>query len=111
MGLRFYQQRSIAPKPPQTTLTPSQTEGQTSVVDNSKKEEEEALMAVQDRININAAVESELVLLDGIGEVLAKRIIQKREDLGGFQSVEQLLEVEGIGENLFDRIKDYVKVE
>ena len=41
--------------------------------------------------------------LDGIGETLASRIIEYREQHGGFDSVEELMEVKGIGEKRFER--------
>ncbi len=85
---------------------------QTAQAENSKtaEQEDEELKSIQDKINLNVATESELRSIDGIGEKLAKRIIDKRENIGGYTSVEQLLEIEGIGENIFDKIKDYVTV-
>ena len=86
---------------------------QTAQTENSKtaEQEDEELKSIQDKINLNVATESELRSIDGIGEKLAKRIIDKRENIGGYTSVEQLLEIEGIGENIFDKIKYYVTVE
>ena len=49
-------------------------------------------------LNINTATLEELDELSGIGPVLAQRIIDYREEHGPFQSVEELLEVKGIGE-------------
>ena len=85
---------------------------QTAQTENSKtaEQEDEELKSIQDKINLNVATESELRSIDGIGEKLAKRIIDKRENIGGYTSVEQLLEIEGIGGNIFDKIKDYVTV-
>lgn len=60
------------------------------------------------KVNINRASKEELKTLNGIGEVLAERIIATRERLGGFSNVSQLLEVEGIGESKFNSIKDQV---
>ena len=50
------------------------------------------------RIHLNRATAEELVQLNGLGDVLAARIVAYREEHGGFGSVEELLEVEGIGE-------------
>ena len=77
----------------------------------TEAEEDEELAAITDKININTAVESELIKLDGIGVKLARRIIDMRERIGGFVSIEQLKDVEGIGEKLFAGIKDYITVE
>lgn len=62
------------------------------------------------KININTADESELMRLPGIGEVMAGRIIAYREEYGGFQRVEELMNVSGIGEKKFADIKPYVTV-
>lgn len=86
---------------------------QTAQAENIKtaEQEDEELKSIQDKINLNVATESELRSIDGIGEKLAKRIIDKRDSIGSFNAVEQLLEIEGIGENIFAKIKDYVTVE
>lgn len=53
-------------------------------------------------VDLNQAGEEELDLLWGIGPVLARRIIERRKDLGGFHSVEQLLEVYGVERSVLD---------
>lgn len=62
-------------------------------------------------IDINSADTSELILLNGIGEYLAGQIIAYREENGGFRNIEELINVSGIGEKIFDSIRDYVYVE
>ena len=59
-------------------------------------------------VNINTATEEELTVLPGIGDVLAKRIVEYREQNGPFASSELLLNVEGISRKRFDAIKDYI---
>lgn len=49
-------------------------------------------------LNLNTATKEELMLIDGIGEVIATRIIEYRDEIGGFTSLEQLLNIEGVGE-------------
>lgn len=61
-------------------------------------------------IDLNRATVKELESLPGIGEELARRIIEYREENGSIQSVEELLEVKGIGEGKFEEIKDKVCV-
>lgn len=77
----------------------------------TEEQEDKALKEIGDKININTATESELRSIDGIGETLAKRIIEKRSELGEYVSIEQLMEVYGIGPSLFEDIRDYVTVE
>ncbi|MBR2810898.1 MAG: ComEA family DNA-binding protein [Solobacterium sp.] len=60
------------------------------------------------RISINTAGLSELCLLPGIGEATAARIIAYREEYGLFQSLEDLMQVSGIGEKKFAKIKDMI---
>ena len=63
------------------------------------------------RLNINTADERLLVLLEGVGESMAKLIIQYREENGQFNTIEDLKNVKGMGDKKFDKIKDYICVE
>lgn len=62
------------------------------------------------RININTASSSTLETLPGIGPSFAQRIIAYREQ-GPFRSIEELMEVSGIGEKRFAAVQDLVTVE
>lgn len=62
-------------------------------------------------LDINTATAEQLDLLPGIGPVLAARIIEYREENGGFSQVEELIKVDGIGEKKLADLLDYVKVE
>lgn len=64
----------------------------------------------QEKININTADISELTSIDGIGEEMAQKIIDKRNELGGFKSIDQIKEVKGIGDKKFDFLKNYITV-
>ena len=61
-------------------------------------------------ININSASLSELQNINGIGEVKAQSIIDYREKKGGFKSIEDIKNVEGIGDKTFEKIKDKISI-
>ncbi len=61
-------------------------------------------------VNINSATAEELETLPGIGEVLAATIIQYREEHGPFTSVDQLVDVSGIGEVTLEELRDHVTI-
>ena len=62
-------------------------------------------------VNLNTADVEELDTLPGIGESLAGRIIAWREANGPFTSIEQIMEVSGIGEATFAELRDRVTVD
>ena len=59
-------------------------------------------------VSINAANEAELDKLPGVGPAMAKRIVEYRQANGGFQTLEDLKKVSGIGEAKYKRIKDKI---
>ena len=61
-------------------------------------------------INLNTANVSQLEGLPGIGEAVAERIVEYRQKSGGFKKVEDLMNVRGIGEASFLKIKALVTV-
>lgn len=62
------------------------------------------------KINLNTATKDQLMTLPGVGESKANSIIEYREENGGFQKVEDIMEISGIKEGLFAQIKDYIMV-
>lgn len=61
-------------------------------------------------ININTATAEELTELPRIGDVTAARIVKWREENGPFSTTEELLNVQGIGERVYERIRPHVTV-
>lgn len=61
-------------------------------------------------ININVAVCDKLMKLPGIGESIAKAIIEYRDKNGSFKNIEDIKNVVGIGEKKFEKIKNYITV-
>ena len=62
------------------------------------------------KININNATKSELMNLPGIGAAKAEGIIDYREKNGAFKTIEDIMNVSGIKQALFEQIKDLIKV-
>jgi comEA protein len=63
------------------------------------------------KININTATIKELTTLQGIGKIKAKSIVEHREKTGSFATIEDLKDVKGIGNKVFNKIKDQIAVE
>lgn len=59
-------------------------------------------------ISLNTADQTLLETIPGVGPVTAMAILSYREEIGGFTSLEQLLDVDGIGPATFDSIRSYV---
>lgn len=63
-----------------------------------------------DTININTASKEQLTVLSGIGESKAEAIITYRQENGPFSSIEEIMNVSGIGEKTFENIKSLISV-
>lgn len=61
-------------------------------------------------ININQASKEELMLLDGVGETIAERIIAYRQEKGMFQDILEMQNVKGIGEKTYAEIAPYITI-
>lgn len=62
------------------------------------------------RVDINSATIQQLQLLPGIGETIAQRILDYRTENGDFKSIEDLLQVNGIGQAKLEQMRPYIKV-
>ena len=65
---------------------------------------------ITEPININTASASDFDKLPGIGASKAEAIVQYREKNGPFEKIEDLKEISGIGDALFEKIKDYITI-
>lgn len=74
--------------------------------DNDEKEKIDS----DDKININTANEQLLMQLSGIGEATSKKIVEYRKN-GNFESIEEIMNVPGIGNSKFEKMKDKITVE
>ncbi len=61
-------------------------------------------------IDLNRATKEELMTIPGVGEAKASQIIQYREEHGRFKKIEDIMNISGIKEGLFEKIRDYIKV-
>lgn len=72
--------------------------------DDSEKESKDEL------VSINKGTQEELMSLPGIGESKADNIIKYREENGDFKNLEDIMNVSGIGESAYSKIKDLIKL-
>ena len=63
------------------------------------------------KVNINTATKETLMMLSGIGESKAEAIISYRNEVGLFKTIDELKNVSGIGDNLFESIKENITIE
>lgn len=79
-----------------------------SCINNNQKKENNN--DIDKKISINTADLDLMITLPGIGEEKAKTIIAYRNEHGLFEKIEDIMNVSGIGEKLFEKIKDYITV-
>ena len=89
--------RTVRTAPPDTQVSAAQTAA--------------AGPDAQGKLNLNTATLQELLALPGVGEKTAARILAYREKYGRFVAVEQLMDVDGIGEKQLAQLRELVYVE
>ncbi len=77
---------------------------------SASKSSDNSATAVSYPINLNTATVEELVSIDGLGESRASAIIEYRDYLGGYTSVEQIKEISGIGDATYAKLAPYLTV-
>ena len=85
------------------------------VEDAAKKEvtlkEMKDMFDERQKIDVNSAIPEELMLIPGVGEVLAFNMAGYRDTHGNFFRAEDLLDVNGIGRKKLKRMKEYIRIE
>lgn len=79
-------------------------DGMVIIIPSIKKEKSDG------KININEATANELMMIDGIGESKAENIINYRNEKGMFYKIDDIKNVNGISDALFEKIKDKITV-
>lgn len=100
--------------------TTKYTQKETSVVNNASTSKDNVVSSsnssdtntnkTNDKVSINTATKEQLMNLNGIGESKANDIIAYRNQNGLFKSIEDIKKVSGIGDKLFDKIKDHITI-
>lgn len=109
----FFQSAGAATKQPQVSASISQTNpksARTQSQDTSSVSTRWPTKTTSLLLNINTAPAESLMMLPRVGQVISQRIIELRERLGQFDSVEQLVQVRGIGNKTLELLRPNVTV-
>ncbi len=90
--------------------SPSNSSAESTLSEMNSAESSEPSKQIEP-ININAARDIDFIALPGIGEVLAERIVAYRDEYGAFESIDDLLNVDGIYQSKLDSIREYIILE
>lgn len=89
---------------------PSKDEAKEALNEEPSSKKDLSASQKESTVNINTASKEELMTLPGIGESKAAAIIACREEKGSFTSIEGIKDVAGIGDGIFNRLKDLITV-
>lgn len=76
----------------------------------TREEIEKLQLSGKGKVNINRASKEELMTLPGIGESKAESIISYRKEKGSFKNTKDIMQIAGIKESLYEKIKDLIQV-
>jgi competence protein ComEA len=94
---------NAASAPPNVAESPETSSSSTPAAQDNSSDEH--------LINLNEANDAELMQISGIGPATAEKIIKYRQQQGRFNSIDQLLDIQGIGVKKLELIRPYVTVE
>lgn len=81
-----------------------------NIVSDSNKTQIDVLEDSNGKVDLNSASQTELTEIPGIGTVKAEAIISYRDEHGRFRSTEDVMQVEGIKDGTYEKIKEYITV-
>ncbi|HVN47476.1 MAG TPA: helix-hairpin-helix domain-containing protein [Bacteroidota bacterium] len=108
-GIRLYQE--VVPSAPKFDYHASDSTftALSSAADDSTAHSDAAV--VDGKLNINTATKEQLMELPGIGEKTAVRIIERRNEIGKFTSLEELKTIKGITKKRFEQLQSLIVAE
>lgn len=89
---------------------PKQDEAESYSLQDQGLESNAGTADTRGKININTAGKEELMTLPDIGEAKAEKILRYREEHGAFRSIEDVMQIEGIKEGVFNKIKEDITI-
>lgn len=72
--------------------------------------EEQPLTQVQFPLDINTATVEQLKFIPRVGDVMSQRIVQYREQIGGYADLEQLRDIKGVGDSTYEHLYAYLYI-
>jgi competence protein ComEA len=96
----------LAPRAPEGPVT----QGAVLEILQPRQQQQQQQGEQRELIDINAATAEQLQRVPGIGETLARRIIEFRAEHGPFEKVDDLLNVQGIGTTTLDKMRPFLTV-
>lgn len=94
----------------QAKILKDETQLYIPTVDEASQEKIQKQSEEDGKVNINTASRDELMTLPGVGEAKADSIIEYREANGEFRTIEAIMQISGIKEGLFNKIKEYITI-
>lgn len=92
------------------TVTGNGTDGAEAGAQSDANSGNDADVLVSYPLDLNTCTAEELMTINGIGEVKANNIIEYRDYLGGYTSVDQIKNIKGIGDKVYEKISPYLTV-
>ena len=101
---------NLCPNIENASYTPYKEESDIKQEETNSKTDEKKDSTPKEKVNINTSDIDTLTTLPNIGKSKAQAIISYREKNGNFKSIEDIINVSGIGESTFEKIKDYITI-